>query len=217
MPTVPLDGLMVSMVSGSESIVVHGCNLQNRWKLFRDILKQNHTFHFLGDPGLSVWIHYVHINLKRLVKFYHFLCRCLSFPSIFKKKKSHFDISLLTAVNTSAVSEKPVSAGGWMETSASTSHIHNGCTARPCSHRDVCVPTSSVSTSPASASYVCLPLPSQCGDPEAVSHGDVIVSGSSQDDVAHVTCGEGYVASPRSVSVEIKCLVSLSAYLCVCE
>ena len=108
-------------------------------------------------------------------------------------------------------------AGGWQETSASSSHINNGCKARPCSNTDVCVPTSStsvptsstsVATSSLSASYVCLPLPSHCADPDPVSHGDVVVSGSSQDDVAHVTCDVGYVASPRNVSTEIVCLVS---------
>ena len=112
-------------------------------------------------------------------------------------------------------------AGGWQETSASSSHINNGCKARPCSNTDVCVPTSStseptsstsVATSSQSASYVCLPLPSHCADPDPVSHGDVVVSGSSQDDVAHVTCDVGYVAAPRNVSIEIVCLVSQ----CVC-
>ena len=112
-------------------------------------------------------------------------------------------------------------AGGWQETSASSSHINNGCKARPCSNTDVCVPTSSTSvatsstsvlTSSQSASYVCLPLPSHCADPDPVSHGDVVVSGSSQDDVAHVTCDVGYVAAPRNVSIEIVCLVSQ----CVC-
>ena len=101
-------------------------------------------------------------------------------------------------------------AGGWQETSASSSHINNGCKARPCRNTDVCVPTSSTSvpTSSQSASYVCLPLPSRCADPDPVSHGDVVVIGNSQDDVAHVTCDVGYVASPRNVSIEIVCLVS---------
>ena len=105
-------------------------------------------------------------------------------------------------------------AGGWQETSASSSHINNGCKVRPCSNTDVCVPTSvatsstSVHTSSQSASYVCLPLPSHCADPDPVSHGDVVVIGNSQDDVAHVTCDVGYVASPRNVSIEIVCLVS---------
>ena len=112
-------------------------------------------------------------------------------------------------------------AGGWQETSASSSHINNGCNVRPCSNTDVCIPTSStsvptsstsVATSSLSASYACLPLPSHCADPDAVSHGDVVVSGSSQDDVAHVTCDVGYVAAPRNVSIEIVCLVSQ----CVC-
>ena len=112
-------------------------------------------------------------------------------------------------------------AGGWQETSASSSHINNGCKAPPCRNTDVCVPTSSTSvatssksvpTSSQSASYVCLPLPSHCADPDPVSHGDVVVSGSSQDDVAHVTCDVGYVAAPRNVSIEIVCLVSQ----CVC-
>ena len=115
-------------------------------------------------------------------------------------------------------------AGGWQETSASSSHINNGCKARPCRNTDVCVPTlslsmstsstsvstssTSVPTSSQSASYVCLPLPSHCADPDPVSHGDVVVSGSSQDDVAHVTCDVGYVEAPRNVSIEIVCLVS---------
>ena len=119
-------------------------------------------------------------------------------------------------------------AGEWQETSASSSHINNGCKVRPCRNTDVCVPTSSTSvatsstsvatsstsvpTSSQSASYVCLPLPSHCADPDPVSHGDVVVSGSSQDDVAHVTCDVGYVAAPRNVSIEIVCLVSQ----CVC-
>ena len=108
-------------------------------------------------------------------------------------------------------------AGGWEESSASSSHINNGCKVRPCRHTHVCVPTSSTSvatsstsvpTSSQSASYVCLPLPSHCADPDSVSHGDVVVIGSSQDDVAHVTCDVGYVAAPRNVSIEIVCLVS---------
>ena len=115
-------------------------------------------------------------------------------------------------------------AGGWQETSASSSHINNGCKARPCRNTDVCVPTlslsmstsstsvskssTSVPTSSQSASYVCLPLPSHCADPDPVSHGDVVVTGNSQDDVAHVTCDVGYVAAPRNVSIEIVCLVS---------
>ena len=98
-------------------------------------------------------------------------------------------------------------AGGWEESSASSSHINNGCKVRPCRHTHVCFPTSSHS-----ASYVCLPLPSHCTDPDPVSHGDVVVFGNSQDDVAHVTCDAGYVASPRNVSTEIVCLVSQ----CVC-
>ena len=108
-------------------------------------------------------------------------------------------------------------AGGWEESSASSSHINNGCKVRPCRNTHVCVPTSSTSvatsstsvpTSSQSASYVCLPLPSHCADPDSVSHGDVVVIGSSQDDVAHVTCDVGYVAAPRNVSIEIVCLVS---------
>ena len=45
-----------------------------------------------------------------------------------------------------------------------------------------------------------------------MSHGDVVVIGNSQDDVAHVTCDVGYVAAPRNVSIDIVCLVSQ----CVC-
>ena len=126
-------------------------------------------------------------------------------------------------------------AGGWQETSASSSHINNGCKARPCSNTDVCVPTlsmsmstsstsvltspTSVATSSTSASYVCMPLPSHCADPDPVSHGDVVVIGNSQDDVAHVTCDVGYVAAPRNVSTELVCLVSQCVYVvsrCVC-
>ncbi|KAK7116503.1 hypothetical protein V1264_002170 [Littorina saxatilis] len=97
---------------------------------------------------------------------------------------------------------------GWVETSASSTHIHNECNTRPCGPKDMCAPTSSdsASTSANSAYHVCLPLPVQCGSPQPVPHGIVTVSGYSQGDVASVTCDEGYVASPRKVSVQLVCL-----------
>ncbi|XP_070185979.1 uncharacterized protein [Littorina saxatilis] len=51
-------------------------------------------------------------------------------------------------------------------------------------------------------------MPSHCGAPEPTAHADVIVSGTSQDDIAQVTCDEEYVASPKDVPVEMRCMVT---------
>ena len=114
-------------------------------------------------------------------------------------------------MTTAGVCGDTAATGGWVENKVSSSPTNNGCGVQPCGHREVCVPTSSTSvpTSSQSTSHVCLPLPSQCGKPDTVPHGDVIVSASGQNDVARVKCDERYVASPKNVSVEIVCLVSI--------
>ncbi|KAK7116501.1 hypothetical protein V1264_002168 [Littorina saxatilis] len=97
----------------------------------------------------------------------------------------------------------PEHFAGWSEKQASHSGISSACRNRPCNQRSVCIPSYSMS------SPVCLLMPSQCGTPEPVSNGDVIAfHGNHQDDVALVQCDDAYVASPRDVSVDLRCQVT---------
>ncbi|XP_070185944.1 uncharacterized protein [Littorina saxatilis] len=138
---------------------------------------------------------------------YRPLCTSYSYFTGVTETSGGSDSQSNCVLHTTSVEAAPANAlehfAGWSEKGASNTDISNTCRNRQCDQRSVCIPNYSTS------SPVCLLMPSQCGTPGSVSNGDVIVlHGKEQDDVAQVQCDDAYEASPRDVSVDLRCQVT---------
>ncbi|KAK7484474.1 hypothetical protein BaRGS_00024230 [Batillaria attramentaria] len=155
----------------------------------------SNTFHPFSR--LDVMGNYTVVNIHQCGRlcWYRQLCDFYSFNQNTSTAGAEINCVLHTGQNY-ATERKD----GWVQRPATGTDVTNGCATRPCSQTEVCVP--------APSNYQCLPVPSRCKQPGNVTDADVIVTGTSQDDVAIVRCREGLSVIPHNAVTELRCQVT---------